>query len=138
MTRNILHIDASARGAASESRRLSQTFVAHWLDAHPGDQVTECDIITDPLPHLDEALLTGLMAAAAERDPQQTTAAARVDELVTEFLFGFLGIDDVHVIQAEGLSMGDQREPMLSAAQAAIAGSFVATGTATAEAPVAA
>ena len=211
MTRKLLHIDASARGAESESRRLSQTFVAHWLDAHPGDRVTVRDIITDPLPHLDEALLTGLMATAAERDPEQTAAAARVDALVTEFLaadvivlgvpmynfgipstlkawidhiaiagrtcrytpegpvglaggktvyllstrggihgegpmdhqvrylrtlFGFLGIDDVRVIQAEGLSMGDQREPMLSAAQAGIASTFAATGAAAA--PVAA
>ena len=136
MTRKLLHIDASARGAESESRQLSQTFVAHWLDAHPEDRVTVRDIITDPLPHLNEALLTGLMAAAAERDPQQTAAAARADELVTEFLFGFLGIDDVRVIQAEGLSMGDQREPMLSAAQAAIASTFAATGAAAA--PVAA
>jgi len=86
MTQTILHIDASALGDASESRRLSATFIEQWLQQHPDDKVVVRDIVDAPLPHLDGATLAALMTDAEQRDPTQAEAAARVDELVDEFL----------------------------------------------------
>jgi FMN-dependent NADH-azoreductase len=196
MTQTVLHIDASAASAQSESRRLSALFVDRWLQHHPGDRVLLRDIVSTPLPHLDQILLDALMSSPEQHSPAQAEAAARVDEMVAEFLaadvlvlgvpmynfgipstlkawidhiaiagrtfsygengpvglaggrqvyivstrggaygegpqdhqvsylrtaFGLLGIDNVQVIQAEGLQMsGRRREQSLAAALAAI------------------
>lgn len=197
----LLHIDASARATGSESRRLSSDFVAGWRNLYPAAKVITRDIVTAPLPHLDQALLSGLQTGSDERSPAQAAAVARVDELVAEFLaadcivlgvpmynfgipstlkawidhiaiagrtfrygaqgpvglaggrtvylcsarggvfgegpmdhqvsylrtlFGFLGIDDLRVIQAEGLNRDSTKEQGLRAAERAMAGVFAA------------
>ena len=86
MARKILHIDASARGANSESRRLTSEFLQRWHAASPEDVVIHRDIVDNPLPHVDSIFLDGLMTPEAERTPEQQQAVARSDELINEFL----------------------------------------------------
>lgn len=86
MSQSVLHIDASASGQNSESAQLSADFVAQWKARHPADQIFRRDIVTQPLPHLDQALLGALFTPQEQRSPEQVQQAARVDELVEEFL----------------------------------------------------
>jgi FMN-dependent NADH-azoreductase len=61
-----------------------------------------------------------IVATAGGQHAGQPSGVAHTDYLVR--LLGFLGIDDVRVLTAEGLAMGPQvREPAIAAAQAGIA-----------------
>ncbi len=86
MTRKILHIDASALGERSESRRLSGDFIQHWSTLNPEDKVIRRDIVDNPLPHMDGFTLGSMMTPIAERTSEQETAANRAEELIQEFL----------------------------------------------------
>ncbi|MCG8425758.1 MAG: FMN-dependent NADH-azoreductase [Chromatiales bacterium] len=86
MGQKILHIDSSARFEGSESRILSRAFIDQWLALHPEDEVIVRDIISHPLPHLDETLLAGLFTPAGTLTVEMQAAVERVDELVEEFL----------------------------------------------------
>ncbi|MFD1543209.1 FMN-dependent NADH-azoreductase [Nonomuraea guangzhouensis] len=50
---HLLHLDASGRGD-SFSRRLGRTFVTDWRAAHPEGIYTYRDLVTDPVPPIDE------------------------------------------------------------------------------------
>ncbi len=86
MARKVLHIDASARGANSESIRLTNEFLERWHAANPQDVIIHRDIVDKPLPHVDSIFLDGLMTPEAERTPEQQQAVTRSDELINEFL----------------------------------------------------
>jgi len=86
MSKKILHIDSSARFTDSESRNLSTAFINQWKTKHPGDEVIVRDIVSNPLPHLDEAMLGALFTPSENRTPEQQITTERVDELVDEFL----------------------------------------------------
>lgn len=192
MSQTLLHIDASARSGDSDSRQLSAALVSRWRAQHPDRRVVQRDIVTQPLPHLDDTLFSAMMSDASAHTPQQREAADRVNALADEFLaadvlvlgvpmynfgipstlkawidhivtpertfrytpegpvglaggrsvyvvstrggvhgegpqdhqvahlrtvFGFLGIDDIHVIQAEGLDLSaEHREQAMAAA----------------------
>jgi FMN-dependent NADH-azoreductase len=61
-----------------------------------------------------------IVATAGGQHAGRPSGVAHTDYLVR--LLGFLGIDDVRVLTAEGLAMGPQvREPAIAAAQAGIA-----------------
>ena len=71
-----------------------------------------------------EGLMAGkralIVATAGGQHAGRPSGVAHADYLVR--LLGFLGIDDVRVLTAEGLAMGPQvREPAIAAAQAGIA-----------------
>lgn len=101
MARTLLHIDSSAKGAASDSATLSQAFVQRWQDAHPGDNIRTRDIVSHPLPHLDETLIGAMTTPADQHSPAFSTAFRRADELVDEFLAA-----DVLVIGAPMYNFG--------------------------------
>lgn len=86
MARKILHIDASARGGNSESRRLTRDFIQRWLLVNPEDQIIRRDIVDSPLPHVDSGFLDSLMTQAEVRTPEQQMAVDRSDELIRELL----------------------------------------------------
>ncbi len=86
MSNKVLHIDASARGMDSESRKLSHHFITGWRSTHPEDAIITRDITENPLPHIDSSTLGSLMIAADERSPEQRVDAKRVDDLVNEFI----------------------------------------------------
>jgi FMN-dependent NADH-azoreductase len=86
MSKTLLHIDSSARFADSESRQLSAQFVQQWVANHPEFEVKVRDIVSTPLPHLDEAMLGAMMTPAEGHDGYMAAIAQRIDILVEEFL----------------------------------------------------
>lgn len=86
MSQTLLHIDASARSGDSDSRQLSAALLSRWRARHPDSRVLARDIVSQPLPHLDQTLFAAMMTAPEQHSPQQAEAAARVNALTDEFL----------------------------------------------------
>lgn len=95
---NILQINASARREGANSTRLAQD----WIDAIARVGVTFRYTEQGPV-----GLLAGrrvYVALARGGRYRETPAHSQVPYLKT--LLGFLGMTDVHFINAEGLNMG--------------------------------
>ena len=86
----LLHIDSSVSGGASVSRQLSAAIVTALTAAAPGLEITQRDLDTDPLPHLDSGLLP-----AIRPDPTSDPATRVIDEQGAAALEEFLGADIV-------------------------------------------
>ena len=86
MSKTLLHIDSSARFEGSESRQLSAQFVNQWVKNHPEFEVKVRDIVSVPLPHLDEVMLGAMMTTADKHDSKMSIIVKRIDSLVEEFL----------------------------------------------------
>ncbi|WP_428609630.1 FMN-dependent NADH-azoreductase [Sedimenticola sp.] len=84
--KRLLHIDSSARLTGSDSRRLSSQFVRQWIDNHPEYQVIERDLVSKPLPHLDETMLAAMMSPTEQHTPEMARIAERINMLIDEFL----------------------------------------------------
>lgn len=62
----LLHLDSSALGAASVSRKLTSEMVVRQRALHPGIQVTYRDLAADPALHLTGAHMAARMGAASD------------------------------------------------------------------------
>lgn len=82
MTRNILHIDASARFQGSASRAVSARIVERLKAAYPGARVTVRSL--DTVPTLDEAAVHAFFTPADARTPAQVAIVAASDALIAE------------------------------------------------------
>lgn len=80
----VLHIIASPRGERSRSRRLGRELTAAWLEAHPGDTVTERDVGRNPPPHVTEAWVAGAFSPPDTHTDEMRAALRPSDELVDE------------------------------------------------------
>ncbi|MFT5611900.1 MAG: FMN-dependent NADH-azoreductase [Polaribacter sp.] len=78
---NILHIDASARGATSVSRKLSSQ-LAQQLRTDIGS-ITYRDV-SQGLPFVDEVMISAYYTPAADRTEQQQQAIELSNEIVDE------------------------------------------------------
>ena len=81
---NILQINSSPRGEASQSTRLAARLVLRLRDGHPEATVTVRDLGRTPHPELDEAALGALFTPAEKRTPEQAARAALDDALIAE------------------------------------------------------
>jgi FMN-dependent NADH-azoreductase len=81
---NILQINSSVRGAASESSRMANGIVAKLLAANPGAQLKVRDVAANPHPVLDEAALGALFTPADQRNAEQAARVALDDALIAE------------------------------------------------------
>jgi FMN-dependent NADH-azoreductase len=72
----LLHISASPRGAASESRAIAATFLDAYRATHPDDDVVEWDLWDGSLPEFGPAAAAAKMAVFAGADPQGDEARA--------------------------------------------------------------
>lgn len=81
---NILQLNASVRGAQSESIRVSNAITAKLLAEHPGATVKVRDLVADRHPVLDEDTLTALFTPAEQRTPAQAARVALDDALIAE------------------------------------------------------
>ena len=81
---HILHLDSSARGEASHSRRVSKEFVDAYVQKHPGTTVTYRDIGHDTVPHVTEPLINASYTPADALTPEQKRILSLSDELVAE------------------------------------------------------
>ena len=72
----LLHIAASPRGAASESRRIAETFLDAYRQTHPGDRVETWDLWDGTLPEFGPDAAAAKMTVFAGGTPEGAPAAA--------------------------------------------------------------
>lgn len=82
MTR-ILRVEASIRGRASNSRRVTDRIIDDLLAAHP-DATVKLRDLSKGLPAIDAAWLDAVMTPAADRDDDQRSVVALSDALLAE------------------------------------------------------
>ena len=66
----LLHVAASPRGAASESRAIAETFLDAYRATHPDDEVVEWDLWDGTLPAFGPAAAAAKMAVFAGAEPE--------------------------------------------------------------------
>ncbi|KAG0193313.1 hypothetical protein DFQ28_005542 [Apophysomyces sp. BC1034] len=96
----ILQINSAARTGA-RSTLLAGELVAKLQQSNPGAALVVRDLLTDSLPHLDEAALGAFFTPAEQRDEPQQAIIARSDALVAE-----LKAADIVVIGAPMYNFG--------------------------------
>ena len=80
----ILQIKSSVFSANGQSSRLADEFVAQLRDQHPDTQLTQRDLVSDPVPHLDGARAGAFFAKPEERSAEQRAVIAYSDALIDE------------------------------------------------------
>jgi FMN-dependent NADH-azoreductase len=80
----LLHLDASARGATSLSRRLSREYADAWLMGNPAGQVVYRDLVLEPLPLLTDSWVSAAFSEPGGHDAAARFALSRSDALVDE------------------------------------------------------
>ena len=119
--KTLLILHTSLNGASSLSSSLARRYADRWQDDHPAGRIVERDLAARPVPHLT----AGRFAAFGKApDARSTEEAAWVAEFATRggryegtaldtrtgfvrTFFGFLGIDDVAFVYAEGTALGE-------------------------------
>jgi FMN-dependent NADH-azoreductase len=81
---NILQINSSPRGDASQSTRLATRIADRLREADPTATITVRDLGRTPHPELDEATLGALFTPADKRTQEQAARVARDDALIAE------------------------------------------------------
>ena len=81
---HILHVDASPRGAASQSRLISNELVEAMTAAHPDTTVTDRDLGHQDLPFVTEAFIGAMYTPEEARTPEQKALLTLSDELIDE------------------------------------------------------
>jgi FMN-dependent NADH-azoreductase len=81
---NILQIKSSVFNGSGQSSRLADEFVALLRDQHPEAQLTQRDLVADPVPHLDAARASAFFAKPEERSAEQRAVIAYSDALIDE------------------------------------------------------
>ena len=74
--RTLLHLSASPRGAASESRAIAETFLDAYRHTHPDDEIVEWDLWDGTVPEFGPAAAAAKMAVFAGAAPQGDEARA--------------------------------------------------------------
>ena len=82
----LLHLDASPRGARSQSRRLGGQFLADWRAARPNGRVIVRDIGREPPPFVTEAWVEGAFAPSDQQSAAAHDAMAVSNRYVDELL----------------------------------------------------
>ena len=85
--KNVLLVSSSPRGAQSFSHRIAQRVVDEYRSGRtgcPSDRPRPRS--RDPLPHLGEAFVSGMMRPAGERTSEEAEALDRSDRLIDELV----------------------------------------------------
>ncbi|MCB1757566.1 MAG: FMN-dependent NADH-azoreductase [Gammaproteobacteria bacterium] len=82
--KKILVVHSSPLSTGSKTRELAADFIARVTAADPGVTVTERDLTTNELPHIDETLIGAFYTPAEQRSAEQNAALALSDELIAE------------------------------------------------------
>ena len=81
---HILHVNASPRGDASQSRTISNELVEAMQAAHPGTTVTDRDLGHQVIPFVTEPFIYAMYTPEEARTPEQKELLKLSDELVDE------------------------------------------------------
>lgn len=82
--KNILHIISSPQGAQSVSIKLGNAIVNQLQETFPGSSVTELNLATNPLPHLDEATVTALRTPQDQQTEPHKEASKASDAAIAQ------------------------------------------------------
>ncbi len=82
----ILQLNSAARSQGANSTLLANELTAKLQDANPGAKVVVRNLLADPLPHLDDAILGAFFTPAEQRTPEQAAIHARSQALIDELL----------------------------------------------------
>lgn len=82
--RNLLHINASPRGAASSSFLAGQEAVAHLLGQEPSLRIRERRLGVAPLPHIDAVWSAASLMPETARGDHEQRILALSEELIGE------------------------------------------------------
>lgn len=97
----ILQLNSAARSQGANSTLLANELAAKLQAANPDAKLVLRDLLTNPLPHLDDAVLGAFFTPAEQRTPEQSAIAARSDALIAE-----LQAADVVIIGAPMYNFG--------------------------------
>ncbi|MGN6317661.1 FMN-dependent NADH-azoreductase [Trinickia sp.] len=97
----ILQLNSAARSQGANSTLLANELAATLQQANPGAKLVLRDLLTDALPHLDDAVLGAFFTPAEQRSPGQAAIVARSDALIEE-----LQAADVVIIGAPMYNFG--------------------------------
>ena len=86
MISKLLVVEASSRGNASISRRLTRHFVSDWQAVHAQGEVVVGDLAATDLPHVNAAWLRAYFFPAEHRSPDMKEVRRLSDVLVAELL----------------------------------------------------
>ena len=81
---HILHVNASPRGNASQSRTISDELVEAMKSAHPDATVTDRDLGHQVIPFVTEPFIGAMYTPAENRTPEQKELLTLSDELIAE------------------------------------------------------
>jgi FMN-dependent NADH-azoreductase len=84
MSRNILLITSSPRGAASLSSKVAGELVARLKSHDPSAKIVHRDLAREPLPHIGEDYVVGRLTPAEKQTPSQMEAVRLSDDLIAE------------------------------------------------------
>jgi FMN-dependent NADH-azoreductase len=121
---HILIVESSPRGTESASRKLTDKLRERLEVQYPEARIIERDLVKDKLPHMDQPTLK----AISTKDPVEAESLKEaaylsnqlVDELMVSDLLviawdsvepylrqilGFIGIEDVQTVRAEGMDI---------------------------------
>ncbi|MEO1090046.1 MAG: NAD(P)H-dependent oxidoreductase [Pseudomonadota bacterium] len=82
----LLHVDASVDVQASNTRRMSSSFVERWAAANPQATILRRDLASDPPPALNETFVRAVKTAPEARSPAERDAWRVSQALSDEFL----------------------------------------------------
>lgn len=80
----ILHVDASPRGAKSQSRLLAGEFIGAWKESHPGDKVVTRDLAKDVPPAPTAEWIEAAFEFKDPGSPRTKTLLADSDRMIAE------------------------------------------------------
>ncbi|WP_118184958.1 FMN-dependent NADH-azoreductase [Paraburkholderia phosphatilytica] len=98
---SILLINSAARSQGAQSTLLANELVSKLQQSNPGATLVTRDLQSEPLPHLDDAILGAFFTPADQRSAEQQAIAARSEALIAE-----LQAADIVVIGAPMYNFG--------------------------------
>ncbi|SCA56077.1 FMN-dependent NADH-azoreductase [Candidatus Terasakiella magnetica] len=81
----LLVINSSPMGETSVTRKLTQAFVEKYQQANGNVEVSELDVVSLNLPHLDGEILGAFFTPAEQRNAAQVALVKRSDDLIAQF-----------------------------------------------------
>jgi FMN-dependent NADH-azoreductase len=84
--KKILNIASSVKGKDSFSNQLSTAIIEKLKTDYPGSTVLTRDLVKNPFPNFEEALLGAFYAPEANRTPEQQEAVKHSDQAIKEVM----------------------------------------------------
>jgi FMN-dependent NADH-azoreductase len=84
--KNILVVLSSPRGGQSYSHQFASHIVDDLKSRHPDAKVVVRDVAKEPLPHVDEAFVSGRVLTHEKRSPAEAASVGRADVLLDELV----------------------------------------------------